>query len=343
MRDQPAAIQFGEDAGEPDLGLQRFELVGDGLGRADQHIGPQRVFIGPGAQIVHPAHAPCRGLGIDQLCRPFEQIRLLVVEMHDAVPGLGAGAFLGRGDVGRGRDIDLPAARMASRFPGLVIEADLSGEISPRGVAHRGEDRQAAPADRGKGVGRAGGDADRRGRLLIGLWRHAHIVEAMIGALERKAGLGPGALDHLEDLAKPGLALGVGDAVGRVGLRHAAAPDAEDQPAVAQLVDRRRLLGQPQRMAQRQDLHGDADLDPFGARGDGAGNAERRRQQRAPRLEMQFGQPHHVEPEPLGGVDLVHRLVEGLALGPAGKRRKLVKHAEFHDRARLLAALIQAP
>ncbi len=65
--------------------------------------------------------------------------------------------------------------------------------------------------------------------------------------------------------------------------------------------------------------------------------------QRAARLEMQFGQPHHVEPEPLGRVDLLHRLVEGLALGPAGQRRKLVKHAEFHDRARPLVALFAAP
>src|SRR5487761_1089268 len=89
-------------------------------------------------------------------------------------------------------------------------------------------------------------------------------------------------------------------------------------------------------MAQWQDLHGDADLDPPGARRDGAGDAERRRQQRAARLEMQFGEPHHIEAQPLGRVDLVHRLVEGLALGPAGKRRKLVKHAEFHDGLALL-------
>ncbi len=51
---------------------------------------------------------------------------------------------------------------------------------------------------------------------------------------------------------------------------------------------------------------------------------------------MEFGQPHHVEPQTLGGVDLFHGLVEGLALGAAGKRRKLVEHAEFHDRTSLV-------
>jgi hypothetical protein len=45
---------------------------------------------------------------------------------------------------------------------------------------------------------------------------------------------------------------------------------------------------------------------------------------------MEFGQPHHIEPQPLGRIDLFHRLVEGLGLASTGKRRKLVKHAEFH-------------
>jgi hypothetical protein len=69
-------------------------------------------------------------------------------------------------------------------------------------------------------------------------------------------------------------------------------------------------------MAERQDLHGNADSDATGARSDRAGDAEWRRQQRTARLEMEFGQPHHVEPGPLGGIDLLHRLVESLALGP---------------------------
>jgi hypothetical protein len=34
---------------------------------------------------------------------------------------------------------------------------------------------------------------------------------------------------------------------------------------------------------------------------------------------MELGQPHHIEPQPLGRIDLFHRLVEGLALGSPGK------------------------
>jgi hypothetical protein len=88
---------------------------------------------------------------------------------------------------------------------------------------------------------------------------------------------------------------------------------------VAQLIDRGGLLGEAQRMTQRQHLDGDADLDAPGARGNRAGNAERRRQHRAPRLEVQLGQPHHIEPEPLGRIDLRHRLVEGLAFASTRK------------------------
>jgi hypothetical protein len=85
------------------------------------------------------------------------------------------------------------------------------------------------------------------------------------------------------------------------------------------VIDRRGLLGQTQRVAQWQDLDGNADLDPFGAGANRGGDAERRRQYRALRLEMELGQPHHIEPQPLGRINLFHRLVERLALGSAGK------------------------
>ena len=122
-----------------------------------------------------------------------------------------------------------------------------------------------------------------------------------------------------------------------MGLRHAATADPEDQPSVAQLIDRCGFLGETQWMAERQYLNGDTDLDPARARGDRAGDAERRRQKRAARLEMQFGQPHHIQPHPLGRIDLLHRFVEGLAVAPTRERRKLVKHAEFHDPASIAA------
>jgi hypothetical protein len=103
------------------------------------------------------------------------------------------------------------------------------------------------------------------------------------------------------------------------------------------VIDRRGLFGQTERVTQRQDLDRDADLDAFGTRADGAGDAERRRQDRTLRIEMQFGQPHRVETPALGRIDLLERLGEGVSFGAAGKGWKLVEHAEFHAGISLLA------
>jgi hypothetical protein len=139
------------------------------------------------------------------------------------------------------------------------------------------------------------------------------------GAVIRETRLGPCPFDDVENFAKALAALGIRHAIRLIGLRHAAPADPEDQPSVAQLIDRRGFLGEPQRMAERQYLDGNADLDAARARGDRAGDAERRRQKRAARLEMELGEPHHIEPPTLGRVDLLHRLVKGLAVAPARK------------------------
>ncbi len=85
-------------------------------------------------------------------------------------------------------------------------------------------------------------------------------------------------------------------------------------------------------MAQRQDLHRDADLHAARAGGDRRGDRQRRRQMGALGGEMDFGQPHRIETMALGGIDLRHALVERFRVAAPGQRRKLVKHAEFHER-----------
>src|SRR5207237_7145995 len=131
---------------------------------------PQAVLIAQAAQLVDAAHATGSGFRVDQPRRAFEQVRLLVIEMLDAVSWFGAGALLGLGDIGRRRDEDLPAAGMPGFLPSVVVCLDLLGEVVPSRVTHRGEDRRAAPADRRARVGGAGGAADRRRRLPIRPW-----------------------------------------------------------------------------------------------------------------------------------------------------------------------------
>jgi hypothetical protein len=73
---------------------------------------------------------------------------------------------------------------------------------------------------------------------------------------------------------------------------------------MADLVDRCRLFREPQRVAERQYLNASPDLHVFRAGGDRAGESERRGAHRALRVDVDFRQPHRVEPPALGGIDL---------------------------------------
>jgi hypothetical protein len=183
-----------------------------------------------------------------------------------------------------------------------------------------------------KGVGAVGGDPDLRPRLLIGLRRHLDVVEAVILALVGKRLLGPGPLQYFERLGKAFAALAIRHAIGLVGAREAAAPDPENEPAMADLVDGSNLLGEPQRVTQGQYLHRGADLHALRTRGDRARQSQRRRAHRTLWRDMDFGQPHGIKAPALGGVDLRERGRKGLLIGHAGGPLKLVKHAELECR-----------
>jgi alkanesulfonate monooxygenase SsuD/methylene tetrahydromethanopterin reductase-like flavin-dependent oxidoreductase (luciferase family) len=66
-----------------------------------------------------------------------------------------------------------------------------------------------------------------------------------------------------------------------------AAAHAEIEPTLGELIDRRRVLGQPERVAQRQHLYGGADLHPPRGHRERRGDRERCRQHRAILLEVQ--------------------------------------------------------
>ena len=84
-------------------------------------------------------------------------------------------------------------------------------------------------------------------------------------------------------------------------------------------------------MGQRQHMHRGADLDALGARGDLAGDIHRRRQHRAARLLVDFGQPEDIEPPAVGGLDLLEALVERIGVALAfDLAMKLMIPAEFH-------------
>ena len=218
---------------------------------------------------------------------------------------------------------------MPGFLPRLAIGGDVGLQFLERPEPHRDKDGMPELCDSRERVGAVGGDADLRPRLLIGPRRRLHIVEAVILALVGKRLLGPCLLEDFERLGEALAAFAIGHAIGFVSAREAAAPDPEDEPATADLVDRRDLFGQPQRVTQRQYLHRGADLHALCARGDRARHRQRRRQYRALRRDVDLGQPHRIETPALGGVDLLEGGREGLLVGGSGRPLKLVEHAEF--------------
>jgi len=169
--------------------------------------------------------------------------------MPEAFARFVASLAVGLGDVHRAGDIDLPLALTPGRFPAFLITVDLTVYFAPGGMPGAGEDRVAEPADRRKRIGRAGGDADRRQLVHIRVRRAGNIVEAVVLAVVGKPRLRPGRLDDVEGLGEALAAFVIGHLIGVIGADDAAAPDAKDQPAAADLIDRCRLLGQPQRVA----------------------------------------------------------------------------------------------
>jgi hypothetical protein len=83
-------------------------------------------------------------------------------------------------------------------------------------------------------------------------------------------------------------------------------------------------------MTQRQHLHREADPDALGPRGNRAGDAERRRQHRPRRVEVQLPQPHRIEAPTFGVINQIERLRKGLGVGSSGQGRKLMEDAKFH-------------
>ena len=91
-------------------------------------------------------------------------------------------------------------------------------------------------------------------RRVERLRHNANILVIVVFASEREALLGPRPLDHFEHLGKAFGAFAVGNAVGLVGAREAAATDPEDQPAMADMIDGGGIFRQPQWLAQWQNL-----------------------------------------------------------------------------------------
>src|SRR5215470_17716219 len=158
----------------------------------------------------------------------------------------------------------------------------------------------------------------------------------------------PGEADDLEGLHEAGLALPVGNAQDVVGAGRAAAPDPEVEPALAELIDGGGLLGDAERVAERQHLHRDPHAQSAGAAGQEAGQGEGSRLDRAVTVEVDLPEPDPVESTRLARVGQLDGLPQRGALADAAPPL-LEEDAEVHGprslRARILrrgAALVKS-
>src|SRR5215472_4714929 len=177
------------------------------------------------------------------------------------------------------------------------------------------------PLDR---FGAARAEPERRVRLLDRARLDDDIVVAVPLALVRKAFTArlPGQADDLHRLV---------EALGRLGLRHAEAgelisaitlADAEVEPAAGQKVERRRLLGDENRVVPGQHHDRGAETDALGAGRQVAQKVERGRYLAEPG-EMVLDEKHAGKPETLGLDNVVDKIVVAVAIAgrPAARPR----------------------
>ena len=188
---------------------------------------------------------------------------------------------------------------------------------------------------------------DRRVRLLIGPRHHGQIVEREIFARVREPLLRPGLENDVERFLEALAALVVPNAVPRVGARKAAAPDAEVEAALADLVDGGGLLGGADGVTQREDADPGADPEAGRAGGDGRGQHQRhggdRRDARTHGIgrspvhgEVPLGQPDAIEPLGLRDLGDGHRFGKRLFL------RSSLPIVAFHHQADMHTRLLHA-
>ena len=169
----------------------------------------------------------------------------------------------------------------------------------------------------------------RRATGLDGLGVHIDPRDPVSLAGERERFVGPRAPQDLDRLLRQGGAVPDVHAE-RVELgRHIAHADAELHATPADVVEHRHLLGQPDRVVEREDGDVGGDAQPTRPRGDGPGERLERRQVSVGQ-EVVLGEPHHVQAELIRqfgllqvlGIDVGHRRVV------AGPPPTVVHHAE---------------
>ena len=269
-------------------------------GGAEGDLLREHVFVREVGHPIGECATPVGGAGAGATDYRAGQLGLATEEVREALARLLDGSPLGRRDVDRDAQVDAGQPWMAGLAPGLPVEREVRLQIGDLRRAKPDEDGQSHLAHRRKRLLGVGGHPDGRMRNLVRSGRDGHVLEPveLAGIIERLSL--PRQPDDLERFAKARLALAVRDSVDVVRARDSTAADPEVEAALADVIDRRDLLGDAQRVAQRQHRHCRSHAHPASPGRDRAGHLERRRDHRAPRSEVDLAEPDAVEAPRLG-------------------------------------------
>ena len=177
-------------------------------------------------------------------------------------------------------------------------------------------DNRSADACLG-GEGRFGGHAAQDLRIGFGEGPRAQHrdFEIPVFAGMHDFFLGPALDQDFFYFLKPFLRAGGVDFVAAifVGVDQAAAPEADDQAAFADIIDQRNLLGHAERVVERGLQDRKADFDPACRHRQGGGEG-RRIDVNAIAVKMMFGEEHRVHPKVFGKLGFSDGLVDDLAV-----------------------------
>ena len=229
---------------------------------------------------------------------------------------------------------DFGLALVPGRLPGGAIFVDgglqLGQRKHPRGVdqdveTHSPQNRETL----------SGGNAhpDGRVRLLVGLGAHRHLGEGEVLAFEREAVGGPGLEDDLDAFFETAPALLERHAEPLVHVGESTPADTEFHAAVADLVQGRDLLGDTDRVGQRQQQHGRSHTDVLRASGDGGQDGYGAGKYPCG-VEMILGHPNGGHSQVLGLVDESKGFLEGFVFVGTFPYGELQEQSEFHDNLR---------
>ena len=287
---QAVLLDEGRELGDAVVDVAHDPGLRDALGLGD--AGDAAVAAGLGAELVVDLHAPPLG---DPHRRP---VALAVV-----------------GDEAGADDADAMGGGIAP----LLLELRQPRIERARPLALRQQVRAEARGPQRAGL-RHRGDPQRRAARLHVARRDLHVLEIVALALEAELLAGEGALQHLDSLVGQRHAARDRHAEAAELVRRVAHADAHLDPAAADIVEHREILGEPDRMVERQQADIAREAHMLGPRRHRRGDGNPRRQV-AVVDEVMLGEPDEIEAEPVEPSDLIHdRGIERL-MGKAGLRR----------------------